>query len=155
MTLDEAFDRLIGHEGGYVNNVRDPGGETKFGISKRSYPRVNIKTLTLEDAKAIYFRDYWQAVGADRLPRELAFDLFDTAVNAGVARAIMCLQKAAGIEADGIMGPSTVRAVKSFEPNRLVARFNGHRLDHMNDLPQWPSFARGWSQRIADNLISL
>ena len=53
MTFDEAFDTLIGHEGGYSNDPRDPGGETRYGISKRAYPDVNIATLTLEQAKFI------------------------------------------------------------------------------------------------------
>jgi lysozyme family protein len=66
MTFDEAFDVLIGHEGGYVNHPGDPGGETKFGISKRAYPALDIKALTLGQAKAIYRRDYWIPAGCDR-----------------------------------------------------------------------------------------
>ena len=56
MTFDEAFKLLIGHEGGHVNDARDPGGETKFGISKRVYPFEDIRNLTIERARAIYYR---------------------------------------------------------------------------------------------------
>ena len=63
MNFDAAFERLIGHEGGYTAGVGDPGGETKFGISKRSYPREDIKNLTLEQAKVIYRKDFWGAAG--------------------------------------------------------------------------------------------
>ena len=153
MTFDEAFEILIGHEGGYVNHPIDPGGETNFGISKRSYPHEDIKGMTLSRAKMIYERDYWRPSGAANVDPIIAFDLYDTAVNAGVKTAIRFLQRAAGVADDGVIGPKTLSAVKSFDPYRLVARFNGHRLDHLNNLPQWPSFGKGWAQRIADNLV--
>ena len=96
MDFDEAFDILIGHEGGHVDHPNDPGGETKYGISKRAYPDVNIAALTLDDAKAIYREDYWDRVRADELPAELRFPLFDAAVNSGVAQSIKWLQRAVG-----------------------------------------------------------
>ncbi|WP_230369134.1 glycoside hydrolase family 108 protein [Paludibacterium denitrificans] len=134
MTFDEAFESLIGHEGGYVNNPADPGGETKFGISKRSYPGVDIKSLTLDQAKAIYLRDFWKSVGCDAVPLTAAFDLFDMAVNSGVKRAITTLQTAAAVTADGILGPVTLRAVAAMPGATLVARFNGARLNFMTNL---------------------
>ena len=79
MNFDVAFEKLIGHEGGYVNDARDPGGETKYGISKRAYPDEDIAGLTLERAKQIYRRDYWDAVQAEYLPDAVRFDLFDAA----------------------------------------------------------------------------
>jgi lysozyme family protein len=153
---DEAFERLIGHEGGWVNNPRDPGGETKYGISKRSYPRVDIKNLTLDDAKAIYHRDYWLAAGCDKLAPPLNYFVFDFAVNAGVRRAIILLQKAVKVEADGLMGPATLKAVAQTDNVRLLcARYEAHVIDFRNDLPTWPTFGRGWSQRSAENLLML
>jgi lysozyme family protein len=152
MNFDIAFERLIGHEGGYVDHPSDPGGETKYGISKRSYPGEDIKNMTLERAKLIYRRDFWGPAGCDAVPSGIKFDLFDTAVNSGVRTAVRLLQRAVGETPDGILGPRTLAAVQSMEPARLIARFNGHRLDFMNDLPTWPAFGRGWAQRIADNL---
>lgn len=78
---------VLAQEGGYVNDPADPGGETKYGISKRSYPYLDIASLTVDQAKAIYYTDYWEASGADRLPMPLALVVFDTAVNTGVGHA--------------------------------------------------------------------
>jgi lysozyme family protein len=154
MTFDEAFERLIGHEGVYVHDLRDPGGETKYGVSKRSYPGENIRDLTLDRAKLIYRRDYWGPAGCDAAPDGLKFDLFDMAVNAGVGKAIKTLQRAAGQVDDGIIGPRTIHAISSMPSARLVARFNGHRLEHMTSLPHWDRFGRGWAKRLASNLQS-
>jgi lysozyme family protein len=152
MDFDAAFDILVGHEGGYVDHPDDPGGETKFGVSKRSYPELSIAALTLEDAKTIYREDYWDRVRADKLPPELRFPLFDAAVNAGVAQSIKWLQRAVGVRDDGVIGPITMVAVKSTTPHRNSANFLGQRLKHMTELKHWDQFGRGWARRIADNL---
>ena len=78
------IERVLSHEGGYVNDPRDPGGETRWGISKRSYPHVDIKRLTRDDAIAIYERDFWRRVQGDKLPRQFAFQALDAAVNHGI-----------------------------------------------------------------------
>lgn len=83
MSFQQAFQIVIGHEGGYVNDPVDPGGETKYGISKRSYPDVDIPNLTLEKAQAIYERDYWLKCGCDKLPHPMNIIIFDSAVNHG------------------------------------------------------------------------
>lgn len=153
MTFDEAFVKLIDHEGGYVNDPRDPGGETKYGISKRQYPGENIEEMTLVRAKDIYQRDYWWKAGCDAVPDAVKFDLFDMAVNSGVKTAIRTLQRAVGVEPDGIIGNKTMQAIGSMHPVRFVARFNGHRLQFMSSLSTWQTFGRGWANRIAKNLM--
>lgn len=153
MTFDEAFERLIGHEGGYVNDSRDPGGETKYGISRGSYPGEDIAGMSLERAKAIYLRDFWGPAGCDAVPDGIKFDLFDTAVNSGVKAAVRMLQRAVRETEDGIIGPRTLQAVQSMPAPRLVARFNGARLEFMAGLSTWPAFGRGWARRIASNLM--
>lgn len=153
MTFDEAFAALIGNEGGYVWNPADPGGETRYGISKRAYPNEDIKNLTLERAKAIYLADYWRRADCDSLPADVRFDVFDMAVNSGVGAAIKCLQSAAGVTADGVIGPKTLSAVAAMDGARLSARFNGARLDLMASLPTWTAFGKGWARRIAYNLL--
>jgi len=152
MDFDEAFDILIGHEGGHVDHPDDPGGETKYGISKRSYPEVNIAGLTLDEAKAIYRADYWDRVRADELPSELRFLLFDAAVNAGVAQSIKWLQRAVGARDDGVIGPITLAAIADSNPHQISSNFLGQRLKHMTDLRHWDQFGRGWARRIASNL---
>lgn len=152
MDFDQAFDVLIGHEGGYVNHPQDPGGETNFGISKRSYPNTDIKTLTRDGAKAIYKRDFWSPAHCDDLPESVRFDVFDTAVNSGVGQAIKLLQRSVGVVDDGRFGPVTLAAVKALNPASMVACYNGARLAMMTDLPTWSDFGKGWARRIADNL---
>jgi len=153
MNFDQAFEKLVGHEGGYVDHPADPGGRTKYGISQRSYPNEDIRNMTLERAKDIYRRDFWWAAGCDTVPDAVKFDLFDMAVNSGVRPAIRTLQKAAGVNDDGVIGPITLQAIQSMHPARFVARFNGHRLQFMSSLSTWQSFGRGWANRIAKNLM--
>jgi lysozyme family protein len=150
--FDQCFDKLISHEGGYVNDPRDPGGETKYGISKRSYPQVDIKALTLEAAKEIYKRDYWDRAQCDKLPPALAYLLFDAAVNSGIGQAIRLLQRALNLADDGILGPLTLATVQRVDPEAVCARFLGQRLEFMAKLSAWEAFGRGWARRIADQL---
>jgi len=152
VNFDEAFIKLIQHEGGYVNLRADPGGETKFGISKRAYPGEDIANMTIERAKEIYLRDYWGPAGCDALPDGLKLQVFDTAVNSGVRQAVKLLQRATGADADGVLGPRTLQALQSMPATRLIARFNAERLMFMTDLPDWATFGRGWSRRVAANL---
>ena len=154
MNFDQAFERLRGHEGGYVNDGRDAGGETNFGISKRSYPNEDIRGMTLARAKAIYYRDFWMPARCDTLPEGIRFDVFDMAVNSGTSAAIRVVQRAAGALPDGVIGPQTLAAIAAMEPARLGARFSGARLAFMAELPSWPAFGRGWCRRIAANLMA-
>lgn len=152
MTFDDAFSRLIGHEGGYVHDPNDPGGETKWGISKRSYPLVDIAALTREDAKTIYRRDFWDRIHADRLPEGAAFQVFDFAVNSGISTAVRCLQRAIGVADDGHWGPVSQAAANAMTESDLIMRLNGERLDFMTRLSNWTHAGKGWARRIAQNL---
>ena len=154
MTLfDQSFEVLLGHEGGYSNDPRDPGGETQWGISKRSYPSLDIKSLTLADAKALYRRDYWDRAQCDKLPPGLAFAVFDAAVNSGIGQAIRWLQRAVGVADDGVIGPLTLAAIqRQNDDSAVCARFSGHRLDFMTRLSTFDVFGKGWARRIASNL---
>lgn len=170
MNFDEAFARLIGHEGGFQNDSRDKGNwtggkigsgvlkGTKFGVSAASYPTLDIEHLTLYEAKAIYLRDFWQPAGCDYVPDPLKDDLFDTAVHTSApgrpTTAIKMLQRAAGAVDDGSIGPKTLLAIRNMDPYQLLARFNGQRLDHLNNNPDtWATYGRGWAQRIAEYLM--
>src|SRR5215831_5610637 len=99
--FDQAFEIVVGHEGGYSNNSSDPGGETMYGISKRSYPDIVISTLTLDQAKAIYERDYWNKAGCVLCAPWLPLVGWEATVNNGVGQAVRCLQAAGGATADG------------------------------------------------------
>jgi lysozyme family protein len=152
VNFDDAFTHLIGEEGGYVNNPKDPGGETKFGISKRQYPDVDIKNLTLDGAKAIYRRDYWDVIKGDEMPYAIAFETFDAAVNHGTDRATLLLQEALGVSQDGEIGTVTLATAQAIDPNHFRMRFSGARLFFYTLLPTWPAFGKGWVRRVAANL---
>ena len=165
MNFDQAFAILIGHEGGFSLDPHDNGNwtgamvnrgvlkGTKYGISAGAYPSEDIKNLTLERAKALYLRDYWGPAGCTAVPPGICFDLFDTAVNSGVGRAVRLLQRTVGTVEDGALGPKTLQAVSSMPVSRLVARFNAQRLLFMTDTPTWRNHGRGWAKRIAENLL--
>lgn len=153
MNFDTAFDRLLGAEGGYVNNPDDPGGETNWGISRRAYPDLDIRNLTRDNAKLIYRRDFWNRIHADSLPSSVAFQTFDFAVNSGINTAVRYLQRAIGVADDGYWGPITQAAVAAADESDIIMRLNGLRLDFMTRLSNWPNASRGWSRRIAQNLL--
>jgi lysozyme family protein len=157
MNFDDSFAKLIGNEGGLVNDPNDPGGLTKYGISQRAYPGEDIANLTLARAKFLYQRDYWGPAGCDAVPDLLKFDLFDMAVNQGVGTAIRALQYACGEAEDGVLGPLTLQAVQSANPGRLLFRFDAARLVHYSNLPtnQWDSEGRGLVRRIASNMAGV
>lgn len=155
MDFENAFDRVISSEGGYVNDPRDPGGETRYGISKRAYPHEDIPGMTLERAKQLYKRDYWDAIKGDQMPYDVAVHVFDTAVNCGVATAARMLQKALGVQADGVLGPFTLSTAQAIDPARFAAKFNAERLDYYAALPTWPAYGKGWVKRVANQLRSI
>lgn len=150
--FDAAFERLLGHEGGYVNDSEDPGGETKWGISKRSYPGVDIKNLTQAGAKEIYMRDFWMPLGAETHPA-IKFQVFDFAVNSGIQTALRKLQLAVGVADDGWWGPASKAALAAMPLNDVLMRFAAFRLKYLNKLKSWPRFSGGWTERIADQLL--
>lgn len=150
--FNTAFDRLLGHEGGYTDGKGDPGGETNWGISKRSYPDVDIKALTREQAKEIYLRDFWNRVRADKLHDGVAFQLFDFAVNSGIETAVRYLQRALGVADDGHWGPISQAAADSMSESDQIMQLSAERLEFMTRLSNWPTASRGWARRIAGNL---
>ena len=150
--FDAAFARLMGHEGRYANNPADPGGETNWGISKRSYPNVNIRELTRDGARVIYRTDFWERIHADELPAGVAFQLFDFAVNSGIETAVRYLQRALRVADDGHWGPVSRAAAAAISESDAIMLLNAERLDFMTRLSTWPSFGRGWARHIAANL---
>ena len=147
--FDRCFAIVVGTEGGYVNDPNDPGGETKYGISKRAYPDVDIAALTVGDARVIYLRDYWNKVRGDDLPAELALLVFDAAVNSGVSRAVRWLQATVHVIEDGVIGPKTIAAVEAVQPGwPLLAEYTLLRLLFMTGLPSWKRYGNGWARRL-------
>lgn len=152
MTLDfdAIFDRVIGVEGGYVNDPRDPGGETNWGISKHAYPDVDIKHLTRDGAKAIYQRDYWPLFAT--MPPAIGFQGFDFAANSGLQAATRALQRAVGVVDDGHWGPVSQAALAAHTPAWVICRLLAERLELMTWTVNWITDGKGWARRIAGNL---
>lgn len=150
-TFDKALAFVLDKEGGptITDDPRDPGGLTRWGISKRAYPDLDIRNLTREQAAGIYLRDYWDRAGCGNLPAAVAFFHFDTAVNQGPGAAAKFLQLAAGVEADGKIGPKTLAAVQRARPADLLVEYAARRADHYGRLPHFPTYGLGWSRRLA------
>ena len=141
-----AIYHTIDIEGGYVNDPRDPGGETKYGISKRSFPNEDIKNLTPERAYEIYKENYWDKVKADYLPWPVNYLVFDFAVHSGPARAAKTLQKVLGIVQDGIVGAKTISAAHRTTEHHC-AMFMTERMKFLASLGR-PHYMNGWSNRL-------
>lgn len=157
--FNKAVDIVLAHEGGYVNNVNDPGGETKYGISKRSYPNEDIKNLTLTRAKEIYFADFWKPYKYDQIVSDnVATKIFDTAVNTGAKRAFRFAQQAVNtlgknIGVDGIFGNGTLAAINSVSPDAFLTAYRTIQADYYKSIvaanPSKGVFLRGWLARAA------
>ncbi len=152
MDFNIAFDRGIGHEQGYVNNPNDPGGETNWGISKRSYPNVDIKNLSKEGAKEIYKRDFWDLINAEKLHDGVAWQLFDFAINSGIQTAVRYYQRALGVADDGHWGPVSQAASEKMSETDQIMLVIAERMEFQTKLKNWPDASRGWTRRNASNL---
>lgn len=126
--FESAFGIIVGIEGGYVNDPKDPGGETKYGISKRRYPNEDIKNLTIERAQFLYQRDFWNPHKCDYLPWEQALLVFDTAVNGGNAERWQAMY--AGCPATD-----------------FIEKYQAEHLLYLASLKNWTEFGRGWTRR--------
>lgn len=118
-------------DGGYTNDPQDPGGETKWGISKRAHPKLDIKNLTFEEACNIYQKEYWDACGCDSIPMPLCTVVFDSAVNCGVSAAKDWMRKASD--------------AKTYLDLRKQ-----YYIDKINRNTNLMKYAKGWWNRLAD-----
>lgn len=161
MRMDEKFLRavetVLKHEGGYVHHPDDPGGETNWGISKRSYPDLDIKNLTREQAIAIYKRDWWDRYKYGLINDvDVAAKVLDMSVNMGPAAAHRALQKSlsflgANLVVDGILGPKTLEAVNGADPKRLLQVLRWQAAEYYfllaDHKAQNRTFLIGWLRR--------
>ena len=153
--FNEIIEKVLEHEGGYVNDPKDLGGETKYGITKRFYPDIDIKNLTIEQAKEIYKKDYWDRNKVESLPQNLWHIYFDMCVNMGKRTAVKVLQRAAvnkgkNIEVDGGLGPMTIGALKGVELDRVRAYRVKFYVDLITAKPEQEKFFLGWFRRATE-----
>jgi len=152
------------NEGGFQKGRNDRGnwtsgivgvGElngTKFGISAMTYPKEDIENMTLERAKEIYKRDWWEKLEMDKFRPAMSYQMFDAAINHGMHQATKMLQSASGAVTDGVIGPNTLKAVSRMDLNDLLLRFLAYRLEFMTRISTWNHYGKGWARRIAHNL---
>lgn len=162
-------------EGGFVDDPKDPGGATKYGISLRFLrglaPQLgdvdgdgdidadDILALTPDMARNLYRVHFWDALGLDHLPQAIALPMFDTAVNMGHRRATRILQEALRdtwhpVAVDGVLGPVTKDAARKavmYRPDGFGDRFCLRRMGHYAVIIAANSdlgrFAGGWVNR--------
>lgn len=137
-------------EGGatITDDPNDPGGLTKWGISKRAYPNLDIRNLTEDQAKAIFRRDYWDRCSCSQMPAAVAIALVDGSFSMGTVRAVRQLQVALRVGVDGIAGPATIAAAQRSIPRELVNEMLSQRLVYYSGLDSLAKFQRGWFLRV-------
>ena len=157
--FDRAFGIIVGHEGVYSDDPKDrgnwTGGEpgrgelkgTKYGISARAYPHLDIKALTLDDARAIYRRDYWDRCRCGDMAWIVALPVFDLAVNCGQGFAAITLQRAVGAAPDGAIGPRSLASLQSRDAQAVAAEVMAQRAYQMTAFPTWGTHGLGWMRR--------
>ncbi|GLQ10267.1 hypothetical protein GCM10007913_21990 [Devosia yakushimensis] len=163
--FDICLDEVLRHEGGYVDHPSDPGGATNMGITHKTLarwrnispwwklPKAQVKALGRAEAARIYRASYWDRSKAGNMPAGLDLVLFDFAVNSGPDRAIRTLQAELGVVADGQVGPLTLAAIQrrvaGTSAAGLIAALCDRRLAFLNRLSSFPTFGKGWTNRVA------
>lgn len=154
----EALKHVLTHEGGFVNNPKDPGGMTNLGVTKATWEEwvghpvdeKAMRALTPAVVAPMYKRKFWDKIVGDELPQGIDYCVFDAAVNSGPGRASKWLQGVVGVDMDGSIGPKTLAAVKACDPKQFIADYSKRRLSFMQDLPTWATFGKGWAKRVTE-----
>lgn len=168
MAFEDALKVVLRFEGGFVDHPADRGGATNKGITQATYdeyrtkqllPKRSVKEIEDKEVKEIYRKLYWEAVRGDEIVKiapKVAVLVFDTAVNSGARRAIIFLQQIVGTEADGILGPKTLAALKkrteAIGEKKIAAAYLGSRMRFYRNIveknPSQAVFLKGWTNRV-------
>ena len=153
-----ALKTVLGFEGAYVNNPKDPGGATNMGVTQRVYtawrqsrglPATDVRRISANEVATIYRNEYANPVRFDDLPSGVDLIVFDGAVNSGVSRSSKWLQKAVRVKQDGQVGPMTLSAARSMDSASIINSIADTRLSFLQSLRTWSTFGRGWKSRVA------
>lgn len=159
-----AFGRTLRHEGGWVNDPDDNGGETNYGITHTTYDayrkrkglaKQSVRFITMQEVREIKKTQYWDKVNGDRLPAAIDFLAYDYAIHSGVVKASKDLQRSLGFtgkDVDGIIGLNTIAAVSKANLSKLVEDYSARRLTFLRGLADWPKYKIGWTKRIQENI---
>jgi lysozyme family protein len=152
--FNKCIDVILRNEGGYVNDPDDSGGETNYGISKRAFPDSDIKNLTQDEAKQIYYDNYWLPLYLEALNDiNAALQIFDMAVNAGVTRAVKIAQKVTNVLVDGKMGVITLGAINTCEC--FTVKYKNARIDYYYNIAVGKNtkYLFGWIKRVNNTIL--
>ena len=151
-TFDRALKFVLEHEGCFSDDPKDAGGLTRWGISQKNHPDVNVSTLTIEQATEIYKKEYWDVCRCGEMPSALSFVVFDVAVNQGVGVAIRDLQKILGVKVDGVIGPDTLLAISVRSTiGDMITRLTIERSCRYAEASVGKSgYFRGWVKRAVE-----
>ena len=150
----ECVDLVLKSEGGWVNNPKDPGGETNLGVTKAvweewvGHPVTTMKNLTKDDVAPLYEQRYWRPCYGEVLPRGLDFIVFSMGVNAGPGRSVKLFQQSIGCVPDGVIGPATRSLICASNTATLIAKFSEVRREYYRSLKTFPVFGKGWLSRV-------
>lgn len=160
--FERALPKLLIHEGGLSNHPKDPGALTMKGVTQRTYdayrrrkglPLRSVALISDVEVREIYREQYWNVIKGDQLPAGVSYVVFDGAVNSGAAQSIKWLQRALGVAADGVIGPTTLAAANRYPDNDLlIANIISRRLAFQKSLNTWTYFGKGWERRDKDVL---
>jgi lysozyme family protein len=154
--FEECLALVLKSEGGYVNNPKDPGGRTNLGVTQKVWEdyvghpvsEADMRALGPSDVAPLYKKNYWDKIAGDALPDGVDYACFDLAVNSGVSRAAKILQKAAGVNPDGAIGPATLGAVSECDPSELIISICRARQAFLEGLQTFSIFGKGWTRRV-------
>lgn len=154
--FEQCLAHLLKHEGGYVNHPADPGGRTNLGVTQKVWEEwvghpvteADMRALGPKDVAPLYKKKYWDSVSGGLLPAGVDYAVFDLAVNSGVGRAAKTLQKAAGVNPDGAIGPATLGAVSECDPAELIMGICRVRQSFLESLQTFSTFGKGWTRRV-------
>ena len=155
--FEKCLSEVLKHEGGFVNNPKDPGGITNLGVTKKAWEEyvghavteADMRALTKDVVKPFYLKRYWNVCRCDDLPTGLDYVVFDIAVNSGTGRAAKFLQSAIGATPDGAIGPNTINIVQRTElsPKELINIICNRRTVFYKSINGFDTFGNGWLRR--------
>ena len=155
--FEQCLALVLKSEGGFVNNVKDPGGMTNLGVTKAVWENwvghpvteADMRALGPKDVAPLYKANYWDKIGGDSLPLGVDYATFDMAVNSGVSRAAKTLQQVLGVGADGKIGQATINACEAANAREVATGVCEARLAFLQSLSTYDTFGKGWSNRVA------
>ena len=155
---EKCFALVLKHEGGFVNHPKDPGGMTNLGVTRtnwelylnRDVTEAEMRALTPEIVKPFYKKNYWDRIKGDELPSGVDYAAYDLAVNSGTGRAAKYLQQIAGVTADGVIGPQSLKAIQKCDAEDVVDEICNMRMTFLKNLGTFDTFGKGWTIRVND-----